>query len=730
MRIGESEVSKAYLGPTLLYSKSPLIASYKCYDKTNEDSDRAVLEDLTGNGYDIQLNNFAFGGMSGYGGYSVNYKTFINHINDRYEGSMSSYSINVTRVNSLNSINFTVFTEYSNASIDIPEYKIKITGVTDSTYFVVDVVEPYSDPIQLLDVRSDGEYTVPAYIGSTDIVDEKIWYRYKIVDERLTVSDIDVNIKVELVPKYPGALVSDGIDDYGIYTNIPTFSRQNGYTIIAIRKWLDTSREGCLLTRNDHNSQSTEFRFETIGVMGDQYTSSYTSILGVSYPKLLSYQTSKSYGVSKFTLQDVELQATDAMLLFAKVKNRLNAKVALYALNIYNRDLTDKEIEAEKLKMIAEYEEKTGDYSYSLVAAWSAEGKTNEDKDRNILKDISDNGHDITLNNFAFAGMSGYNGYSHNFNLWQFGSQTTANSTKQSNKCVIRPDTSRFGYSFGLTNIANYPHMTEDPLVVDITADNVEDIVIYYILTDGNTQREVIQPIFLKPGTNRVEVRPLTQEELNDSVKNSVYFDLQSVPITEMIIELVPQYLNGLVFDGIDDYGVTQLPLLKNNDFTFICKRKIIDTDRQEIVAVMGNQSPSNGNDYMWFEYLNNATGSIKYDSVLINGTQRKVQIHKGDISFITPTSYNTQVIYSGNPDITNNSLCLGGFVNYSGLRPQMVCYSAYLFNRTLTDQEIKKFIRDNIDPQYLLPSEIPAPDVYYDLSEDINDDKGRDNRR
>lgn len=41
-----------------------------------------------------------------------------------------------------------------------------------------------------------------------------------------------------------------------------------------------------------------------------------------------------------------------------------------------------------------------------------------------------------------------------------------------------------------------------------------------------------------------------------------------------------------------------------------------------------------------------------------------------------------------------------------------MVFYSAYLFNRT--DQEIKKFIRDNIDPQYLLPSEIPAPDVYY----------------
>ena len=45
--IGESKVSKAYLGPTLLYSESPLIASYKCYSKTNEEPDRAILKDLT-----------------------------------------------------------------------------------------------------------------------------------------------------------------------------------------------------------------------------------------------------------------------------------------------------------------------------------------------------------------------------------------------------------------------------------------------------------------------------------------------------------------------------------------------------------------------------------------------------------------------------------------------------------------------------------------------------------
>ena len=52
--IGESKVSKAYLGPTLLYSESPLIASYKCYSKTNEGPDRAILKDLTDQEVEIE----------------------------------------------------------------------------------------------------------------------------------------------------------------------------------------------------------------------------------------------------------------------------------------------------------------------------------------------------------------------------------------------------------------------------------------------------------------------------------------------------------------------------------------------------------------------------------------------------------------------------------------------------------------------------------------------------
>lgn len=43
-----------------------------------------------------------------------------------------------------------------------------------------------------------------------------------------------------------------------------------------------------------------------------------------------------------------------------------------------------------------------------LVAAWSAKGKTNTNTDRNILKDLSGQGHDITLYGFAYNDESGY----------------------------------------------------------------------------------------------------------------------------------------------------------------------------------------------------------------------------------------------------------------------------------------------------------------------------------
>lgn len=51
-----------------------LIASWKTYNKTNKDEDKAILKDSSGNGHHINLNNFTYTEGSGYekGGLSFN----------------------------------------------------------------------------------------------------------------------------------------------------------------------------------------------------------------------------------------------------------------------------------------------------------------------------------------------------------------------------------------------------------------------------------------------------------------------------------------------------------------------------------------------------------------------------------------------------------------------------------------------------------------------------------
>ena len=61
-----------------------MIARYSALGLTNEQmTANPVWKDLTGNGHDLQMKNFAWGGMSGVGGYKLNWSnsnTWANYI--------------------------------------------------------------------------------------------------------------------------------------------------------------------------------------------------------------------------------------------------------------------------------------------------------------------------------------------------------------------------------------------------------------------------------------------------------------------------------------------------------------------------------------------------------------------------------------------------------------------------------------------------------------------------
>lgn len=102
-----------------------------------------------------------------------------------------------------------------------------------------------------------------------------------------------------------------------------------------------------------------------------------------------------------------------------------------------------------------------------------------------------------------------------------------------------------------------------------------------------------------------------------------------------------------------------------------------------------------------------------------------KIIPYQEDIIYAKEKSYNGQQMNSNLDNVADNPIVIStvnktGFVN-------MAFYSAYLFDRSLDEQEIKEFIRKYIDSEYLLPSEILIPDCYYDFSLGSNDDENRE---
>lgn len=335
-----------------------------------------------------------------------------------------------------------------------------------------------------------------------------------------------------------------------------------------------------------------------------------------------------------------------------------------------------------------------------LIAAWSAKGKTNDDADKAILKDLTGNGHDITLNGFAFSGMSGYDGYSENFDTWQKNTdpntifQNTSN-TVHITKFAITASATVYKRNLAANNLkVRVTGLKESQSIV--LGDDILDRIYQKFDTDGD--------YIIPPFTSK---------------SNCAFRSYNIVGECDITIELLPEYPDALVFDGIDDYGINEdMPII--NDYTLIVKRqwvKPLDTER----VLISNGDSVTGLYATELRRVNNFGTIINFGkSINVSDSYEKSGYY-----------YNYDIIYQ-NANTYNGEIKLSKWSNNTSLKYFMIgrfrpseysrffkgaFYSAYLFNRSLDEQEIKAFIRKYIDPEYLLPSEILTPDCYYDFS-------------
>lgn len=318
---------------------------------------------------------------------------------------------------------------------------------------------------------------------------------------------------------------------------------------------------------------------------------------------------------------------------------------------------------------------------------WDTYGKTNSDADRDTIQQrgVAVGDYDLINYNHAYEGMSGYNGYPVVFganktwetlsSVYNYISDVTS-TTIHVTMVKIAGTGLLFSYvkkDGALTNIKEIPAFR-------VTVKGLEGNSKFgyrYLATEDATKETLV---YLGNGTHELAKSFAPTEALLDLTSNA-WVGIFITPMVEdeavfdcdITIEVLPEYKNGLVYDAITDYSKNaNIPAL--DDFTAIIKREWLK--KQGCPLIKGSKVYEGGNGNALLLEWDKAYNFVFY---------KRTDIMEGElpdnISFITPTNYNGNVITRGSEQDTNG-ICIAGDGN-AGFA-NMVFYKLILYPKTI----------------------------------------------
>lgn len=360
-----------------------MIARYSALGLTNEQmKENPVWVDKTGNGHDLQMKNFAWGGMSGVGGYVTNKEV--------YEYDLNKYSY--------------VFIP-SESKVHDFYVVFELTGYDESFEdgFNLDVRSTTRGLKKRVTYTKNGIYTFQ--YKDEEGLDNLLLVGYNgNGGERSTFT-------VKFLPLYPGFILGDGVDDFAVTEKELNF--EDTYTVYtAFIPFQNNPTRNMILCGAD--SKKT-------------FSMQYSSLVYVSFIAGNNYYINANFvnGLNLFACKRNGNNICIKNLLTNKVvtgtcgdwvenaglyylwKNATYASFARTAIagqTICNGYFsTDEDDE----KVLDWYKKQ---YPWLFPdQAWTVTGKTNEDEDRATIANITGNGNNLVLSNFGFAEGSGYN---------------------------------------------------------------------------------------------------------------------------------------------------------------------------------------------------------------------------------------------------------------------------------------------------------------------------------
>lgn len=504
------------------------------------------IEDADHKGRFLSFKNFAWSGMSGVGGYVQDFNYFRNNA--------TVDKVRIDEQNS-NSIKVTILTTGINNAIYIPKNIYQF----NKSYFIKISSEGYNE----------GDLSLSFYAPSTSTATTvKVPLNPNGITEIPAIKEDDFfavyldvggkvgSITIEQLPLYAGALVFDGVDDYGVCENFPILTKEKGYTVVALRQWIEEKNDSTALVSNCKNwGQNGAFLFEynnlRINFLNVAISFGYVSSVDRGKSPF-SYQTSKLYNGKN--IEPGSLIGSNELIVGKGNKDFPTfSKAAIWELVFLDHDATE-----EELTKIKDYFVKTYPWLFP-DQAWTVVGKTNENEDRATIANITGNGNDLVLSNFGFAEGSGYGLYNiQKFTNW--------------NHVADRGDIVKNGYSVTITNSKITGSSTNYNTDILYSYNSSSTTIIFKVtgLVDG-------QKIFLgrKSVTDAyvIDKDGIYRSDYNIPREGGkVIVGIGTVGFTgecNITIEQIPEYEGYLVTDGVDDKIVSS-SFGMGKDFTVV----------------------------------------------------------------------------------------------------------------------------------------------------------------
>lgn len=552
-----------------------IVARYSASGLTNEQmAANPVWVDKTGNGYDLQLKNFSWGGMSGVGGY-------VDNWNSSADWAINSYWVNSHTDHKLQFITASSVVQARSNNIYNAEnvYKniLNVNGLTEAVNkgsvksLRIIATDPItSKAIKTFSFETDGVIQ----ISFDDVLQD--YY----VDYFLYGSDTkDIDITIEQLPLYPGFILGDGVDDFAVTEKELNF--EDTYTVYtAFIPFQDDPTRNMILCGAD--SKKT-------------FSMQYSSLVYVSFIAGNNYYINADFvnGLNLFACKRNGNNICIKNLLTNKVvtgtcgdwvenagpyylwKNATYAsfaKAAIAGQTICNGYFsTDEDDE----KVLDWYKKQ---YPWLFPdQAWTVVGKTNEDEDRATIANITGNGNDLVLSNFGFAEGSGYGLYAENYAGGRWVQSTD------------RADLTWTSYSVNITSVKvastqlYYQSYPEQPSFI-VPSYKIK----VYGLKDGQT-------LSYRQATSEGQQLYKISEDGTYTLPSFPFkangdwygFTLNKVQEScDITIEQIPEYEGYLVTDGVDD-KITSSTFEMGNDWTVIGDWELINTGKNDNAGIV-----------------------------------------------------------------------------------------------------------------------------------------------